>query len=888
MADFQVQEKTEDTSPSLDDVLYKQVDEADGATNKVKLRTVRDLVRGFGSNVLWRYEVTGSAEQTIDVPANVLNHKRLIVYLDIIGGATADCRLYMNNAAGSLNTTDTDYHRQRLTGKNSTANAGEDDKPDVATMTNGDSTHCIVDLSCIGSTVYIVRNGIGDVVGTDLTAESRAIEYEQTLPDAFTLLRFYASVASGFGIGTVITIIDPYAGGNMNPLAAPAIYSRDSNQSLPNDQATIIDYDDVTADDDGLVTTGAAWKWVAPRDMLIEIEAGAGAEAANLTDGESFLLEVFVNGTAVAMLDHDEVEAPEHRRMALFGSATIPVLEGDEVNVRYYQNSGLTLTLEAVSRYNHISIKESPSRLSTLDPAVRAKWSSGYVYAQGDITTKDGRTYKSLTDDNLGNDPATDTANWTIVPESLSGVIRSKTANNDATLELDISDLTRAVEFVIEGLVPVTDGTPLEMEVYAGGSWRTTGYKWYIDLSDGSSNPTSHNAISSAEQADETAIRLSGNVGSDTGECVNGRLILHNLESTTLYKSLTGESHFINASGSSNGAEVAGGWLGGVQAITKVRFKFGSGNIESGTIYVVDPFAGTNAVPLAAPVRYETNSESLDNASVGILDFEDVVFDDDGLVTVGGAWKYTAPHAMTVNIKVAIVMQSASWTAGEIGLLYIYKNGTVDSRICRRTVEASGTRQMELQGSATVEMAAGDYIDVRYYQNQGASVSLDTDPTFNYVTITEVPSSTSVPTHGWKSYTPTVYGWTSGFGTCLGRYKDLGNELIVDIRLPVTGAVGPGATNLSIGLPSGYQLDLLGNNAGGEHRLGYGLARDAATASYSIEVETDSTNLDRVLPLCKYIGGTYVQYAGVQSAVPFTWANGDSLHLQLRVPVTRT
>jgi hypothetical protein len=42
---------------------------------------------------------------------------------------------------------------------------------------------------------------------------------------------------------------------------------------------------------------------------------------------------------------------------------------------------------------------------------------------------------------------------------------------------------------------------------------------------------------------------------------------------------------------------------------------------------------------------------------------------------------------------------------------------------------------MMLSGMTTIQLAAGDYVDVRVYQNSGAALALFNDDDFNYVDI---------------------------------------------------------------------------------------------------------------------------------------------------------
>ena len=141
----------------------------------------------------------------------------------------------------------------------------------------------------------------------------------------------------------------------------------------------------------------------------------------------------------------------------------------------------------------------------------------------------------------------------------------------------------------------------------------------------------------------------------------------------------------------------------------------------------------------------------------------------------------------------------------------------------------------------------------------------------------------------WIPYTPTIYGWTSGFGTATGRYKNLGDELDVEVFIPITGAVGPAATPLQVGIPAGFIIDpivtLTENN---QTRVGWTFVRDAdADDSFSGSVGTDVDDFDRVYPLVNAVAGSYIRSLIPTNAIPVTFASGDSIHMRFKVPVKR-
>ena len=122
-----------------------------------------------------------------------------------------------------------------------------------------------------------------------------------------------------------------------------------------------------------------------------------------------------------------------------------------------------------------------------------------------------------------------------------------------------------------------------------------------------------------------------------------------------------------------------------------------------------------------------------------------------------------------------------------------------------------------------------------------------------------------------------------------GRYKDLGDELDVEVHIAVTGAVGPAATPLQVGIPSGFIIDpivtLTENN---ELLIGKTGVRDAdADNTFSGSVGTDVDDFDRVYPLVNSLSGSYIASLIPTNTIPITFAAGDSIYMRFKVPVKR-
>lgn len=163
---------------------------------------------------------------------------------------------------------------------------------------------------------------------------------------------------------------------------------------------------------------------------------------------------------------------------------------------------------------------------------------------------------------NTGNAPTFQTASWSF--------IEVLTASSSASLTT--STFTAAYDdyvFVIDNIVPATDGAVFNATVESGGSFQATTYK----NNDGTTT---------------TNIALSLLLSNTAGQGVGGEAWLKNVNSTSVNKMMTGRDMYWVTQTSLTFAtsNMAGFWNGGQGAVTRVRFQMSSGNISTGSIKV--------------------------------------------------------------------------------------------------------------------------------------------------------------------------------------------------------------------------------------------------------------------------------------------------------------
>ena len=125
-------------------------------------------------------------------------------------------------------------------------------------------------------------------------------------------------------------------------------------------------------------------------------------------------------------------------------------------------------------------------------------------------------------------------------------------------------------------------------------------------------------------------------------------------------------------------------------------------------------------------LAYSSNaSQSINSASTTIIDFEDKQWDSHNAVTTGASWKFTAPISGIYSVSAIVAFGSLAWTAGHVLDLYLFKNGSNFKGFDIMRVEGSVTDVMARQGTRTVRLLAGQYIDVRLYHNRGSASTLN-------------------------------------------------------------------------------------------------------------------------------------------------------------------
>lgn len=136
-----------------------------------------------------------------------------------------------------------------------------------------------------------------------------------------------------------------------------ARYSTNTAQSISNNSATIVNFEDKTVDSHGAVAVGASWAFTAPRadvyrvSAIVSLASDAGWEA-----GETAYIALYKNGALYSYLDRFICQATATMTVSMSGSDEIQLSAADYINIYVYQNSDGAIALDGGTEQNRVSI----------------------------------------------------------------------------------------------------------------------------------------------------------------------------------------------------------------------------------------------------------------------------------------------------------------------------------------------------------------------------------------------------------------------------------------------------------------------------------------------------------------------------------------------------
>lgn len=125
------------------------------------------------------------------------------------------------------------------------------------------------------------------------------------------------------------------------------------------------------------------------------------------------------------------------------------------------------------------------------------------------------------------------------------------------------------------------------------------------------------------------------------------------------------------------------------------------------------------------------------NVTWTVMDFNTIVEDTHNAVTTGAGWKFTVPGGEDGVYSCAAGVGWAGMTAvGEMIMEFMVNGGAYMHRTFRQLSSASGLQAMA--GATHLSLGAGDYVQVRVYQSNGAARNVEALREANWIDIVKV------------------------------------------------------------------------------------------------------------------------------------------------------
>lgn len=139
--------------------------------------------------------------------------------------------------------------------------------------------------------------------------------------------------------------------------------------------------------------------------------------------------------------------------------------------------------------------------------------------------------------------------------------------------------------------------------------------------------------------------------------------------------------------------------------------------------------------------RYKTAAgQNISSSSTTIVDFGTKDFDYTSSTVTGGSWKFTAPISGLYEVSGHLMFTTGGgWASGEAANAALYKSGVEYARLSVYTSDTTHSNYVPLTLAATsIRLLAGEYVDVRVFQDSGASLALINNALFNWISIKRV------------------------------------------------------------------------------------------------------------------------------------------------------
>ena len=129
---------------------------------------------------------------------------------------------------------------------------------------------------------------------------------------------------------------------------------------------------------------------------------------------------------------------------------------------------------------------------------------------------------------------------------------------------------------------------------------------------------------------------------------------------------------------------------------------------------------------------YSTNAgQSIDTATITVVNFEDVGYDPESMVTVGAAWKYEIKEYGMYRVNAAIL-----FTPNTVGgrWIFVRKNGSNITEVLSEHAVTAGDYTTQ-PTNHLIKCNPGDYLDIAVQQTSGGALTLLASNAQNFISV---------------------------------------------------------------------------------------------------------------------------------------------------------
>jgi hypothetical protein len=340
------------------DIIYEN---ATPAPARLAIGTTGQVLTVAAGIPSWATPTTGVLPGSLDIEnasitASVATNQLTIALKTLGGSANPSAGSPCNFAFRGSNLTAVGYTIQSATVATSAVLASGD------SLGIGDSANHYV-------YVYAIYTSAGGVeLGVSASRLDEGLNYNtQALGGTATSNQFLYSTTSrsGAAIKLIGAVVLSYSVGTgwanspsiitcvpFQPIAVAARYNTTSNQSIPSNTLTIINYATEVYDTVSSITTGASWAFTAPISGYYQVSAKVHFVSGTSTQ-ETYAIAIVVNGTEVSGYAEDVAFGTNQ---GLQISDDLFLTAGSTLNIQVLQVTGSTSTLSGSSNNNSFAI----------------------------------------------------------------------------------------------------------------------------------------------------------------------------------------------------------------------------------------------------------------------------------------------------------------------------------------------------------------------------------------------------------------------------------------------------------------------------------------------------------------------------------------------------